>query len=378
MKIAVLGHKQIGYRSGGIEKTVCEIAVRLSRMGHEVTVFDRKLPGEDTVRTTAGLSLDSENIDVCKISTVRGAAEVPFYSLKAASAVARGDFDIVLFNASGPSLMIPIVKRSGKKTVSFIHGLDSRSVKWGRFASWYLRQGEKTAAKYADRVLVLSDHIRSHFENEYGIRPELVFNGIDMPEKPADEEVRRVLCKYSLEKDGYMLWTGRISAEKGLLYLLDAFHGCDTDMKLVLAGDMGSQGAGYAAAVKTRSESDKRVLLPGMLPADELTVLYSNCYAFVFPSESEGMPHSLLEALSCGAQCIVSDIPENRVLAGEHALYFRPGEVTGLSTALQKAIAEPGERSGRTAGEAEEITRRYAWDASAELIEKICKDVLDS
>ncbi|MBR2671466.1 MAG: glycosyltransferase family 4 protein [Oscillospiraceae bacterium] len=373
MRIAILGHKQIGVRSGGIEKTVYEIALRLTERGHDITVFDRWPLFVPATRNTEDRL---EKIRIRRIPTLRGKAEVPLYSLLASVAAGVGKYDVVIFNASGPSLMIPVTRVFGKKTISFIHGLDSKSVKWGRFASQYLRMGEKTAARYADRVLVLSEHIRAHFISEYGIEPELVFNGIDMPESVSAEYESAVLSRYSLKKDGYFLWTGRISREKGIQYLLKAFTKCKTDKMLVIAGSGGTGRTVYEKQVAEESSGDKRVLLTGLIDPEDLTVLYRNCFAFVFPSESEGMPHSLLEALSCGAQCAASDIPENRALAGEHGLYFRSTDVEDIQNCLNELLADPDSRYQRTADEAKEITGRYEWEKAADLIEEICLDII--
>ena len=373
MRIAILGHKQIGIRSGGIEKTVYEIALRLSERGHDITVFDRRplfVPAADNVEDRLA------KIRIRKIPTFRGKAEVPVYSLLASIAAGTGGFDVVIFNASGPSVMIPVTRLFGKKTVSFIHGLDSRSVKWGRFASWYLKLGEKTAARYADRVLVLSENIRSHFISEYGIQPELVFNGIDMPASAVDLKETEILSRYGLEKDEYFLWTGRISREKGIQYLLRAFAGCKTDKKLVLAGAGGTGATAYEKQIAEESSKDKRVLLTGLIAPEDLTALYSNCFAFVFPSESEGMPHSLLEAMSCGAQCVVSDIPENRAITGEHALYFNSRDVDGINSCLNELIRNPELRTEKTADESAEITAKYKWQSATDRIEGICLDIV--
>ena len=145
---------------------------------------------------------------------------------------------------------------------------------------------------------------------------------------------------------------------------------------LVIAGSGGTGRTVYEKHVAEESSGDKRVLLTGLIDPEDLTVLYRNCFAFVFPSESEGMPHSLLEALSCGAQCAASDIPENRALAGEHGLYFRSTDVEEIRNCLNELLADPDSRYQRTADEAKEITGRYEWEKAADLIEEICLDII--
>ena len=56
----------------------------------------------------------------------------------------------------------------GIHTVATIHGLDWQRAKWGGFATKFLKFGEKTAAKYADELIVLSEGTRDYFKETYG------------------------------------------------------------------------------------------------------------------------------------------------------------------------------------------------------------------
>ncbi len=69
-------------------------------------------------------------------------------------------------------------------------------------------------------------------------------------------------------------------------------------------------------------KKDKRVQLIGFVEGKKLQELYSNTKLFVFPSEAEGMPICLLEALSYNCECLVSDIPENLEVGKELCLYI--------------------------------------------------------
>ena len=72
--------------------------------------------------------------------------------------------------------------------------------------------GEKTAAKYADELIVLSEGTRDYFKKTYGRETVFIPNGIDVQnEKKADI----ITKKYGLEKDGYILFLARIVPEKG-------------------------------------------------------------------------------------------------------------------------------------------------------------------
>ena len=71
---------------------------------------------------------------------------------------------------------------------------------------------------------------------------------------------------------------------------------------------------------------------------DPLKELYSNCGLFVLPSHTEGLSLSLLEALSIGARCLVSDIPENTVVTDIYGATFKPEDTDDLARALEREL----------------------------------------
>lgn len=74
---------------------------------------------------------------------------------------------------------------------------------------------------------------------------------------------------------------------------------------------------------------------------DALLELYSNCALFVLPSHTEGLSLSLLEALSLGVKCLVSDIPENTTVTADYGTAFRTEDTDSLARALERDTAQP-------------------------------------
>lgn len=193
------------------------------------------------------------------------------------------------------------------KTVATIHGLDWQRSKWGGFATRFLLFGEKMAAKYADELIVLSANMQKYFKDTYQRDTVLIPNGVTRPEKKSDDYIRG---KWGLEKGNYILFLARLVPEKGVHYLLDAYKEIQTDKKLVIAGGS-SHTDDYVNEVREKAAQDPRVILTGFVQGELLEELYSNAYVYVLPSDVEGMPISLLEAMSYGNCCLVSDIAEN-------------------------------------------------------------------
>lgn len=365
MKIAFIGHKRIPSREGGIEIVVEELSTRMAARGHQVVVYNRK------GHNVAGAEFDNESNRENRPYTYKGVKVVPVTTIdaKGMAALTSSFFatlkaikarpDVIHYHAEGPCVMLRLAHWFGIRTVATIHGLDWQRAKWGRFASWYLKFGERTAARCADEVIVLSRNMQRYFRDTYGRETRFIPNGIERSEPVrADIIVRR----YGLEKDGYILFLGRIVPEKGVHYLIEAFKRLDTDKKLVIAGGA-SDSSEYYEQIQSTAASDPRIILTGFVEGRMLRELYSNAYMYVLPSDLEGMPMSLLEAMSYGCCCLVSDIPECTEVVEGHAAVFRHGDVDDLGRQLSALIAAPERVNAMRKNASEFVCAKYSWDS---------------
>lgn len=337
MKIAMIGHKRIPSREGGVEIVVEELSTRLVKKGHIVDVYNRK--GNNIQDASA-------DIDKQKLKEYKGVniKTIPTFKKKGLEALAYSFFatikslfnryDVIHYHAEGPAAMLWLPHFFGIRTIATIHGLDWQRAKWGGFAKRYLKFGEKVAAKYADKVIVLSKNMQEYFLKEYGRNTEFIPNGIEKPEYKAPEIIKE---KYNLGNEEYILYLGRIVPEKGIHYLLEAFKKIDTNKKLVIAGGA-SHTNEYLEEIKKKAAEDDRVIMTGFVQGQELEELYSNCLAYCLPSDIEGMPLSLLEAMSYGKTCIISNIPENIEVAGHYAIPFEMSNIEALKDRIESVI----------------------------------------
>ena len=149
--------------------------------------------------------------------------------------------------------------------------------------------------------------------------------------------------------------------EKGIHYLIEAYRGLRTDKKLVLAGGISDSGD-YGDKLKELAKGDDRILFTGFVQGRILEELYSNAYVYVLPSDLEGMPLSLLEAMSYGNCCVVSDIPECTEVTQDKAVSFPKGNVTALRECLQQLNDDPCRVSGYKEAAGEYICKKYSWE----------------
>lgn len=359
MNIVMLGHKRIPSREGGIEIVVEELSTRMAAAGHRVTCLNRAGNHVSGKEFDAAARKEYRGVRIKTVLTLdkKGLAAMTA-SVTGAIAASFSRCDVVHFHAEGPCAMLWLPKLFGKRCIATVHGLDHRRAKWGRFARAYIMLGEKCAVRFADEIIVLSKGVQQYFRDTYGRETVFIPNGVSSPElREADEIANR----FGLEKNGYILFLGRLVPEKGITYLIDAFRAVQTDKKLVIAGGS-SDTADFAQELKNRAAGDARILFTGFVQGRLLEELYSNAYVYALPSDLEGMPLSLLEAMSYGNCCVTSDIEECAAVTGEYGLTFPKGDVSALQALLQKLCDEPETVEYYQKNARDYITKKYSWD----------------
>lgn len=359
MKILMFGHKYVPGREGGVEIVVAELAKRMAAEGHEVTLYNRRR------RQGNGAPAPTE-YEGCRLREVftvnKRALDAPVYAYfatkRAVKQAKKEHLDVIHVHAEGPCLFLRKFGKPGSKKrakmpriVVTIHGLDWQRGKWGGLASAVLRYGEKQAVKYADDIIVLSESNRDYFRRTYGRETIYLPNGV-APATPHAAEL--ITEKWGLGRDGYILFLARIVPEKGLHYLIDAWQSLrarvHTDKKLVIAGGA-SHSSDYYREIVDKCAGDDSIVMTGFVEGQTLAELYSNAALYVLPSDIEGMPMSLLEAISYGNTCLVSDIPENREVVGDGHLTFRHGDVSDLAAKLEAVLTGEALRDRTASGE---------------------------
>lgn len=359
MKIAMIGHKRIPSREGGVEVVVEELSTRLVKEGHQVDVYNRK--GKNVQDKNA----DKENkklkqykgVKIITIPTInKKGIDALIYSFFASIRVLFGKYDIIHYHAEGPCAMLWIPHLFRKRIIVTIHGLDWQRSKWRGFATKYIKFGEKMAVKYADRIIVLSENVKRYFKETYNRNTDFIPNGVN---KPIIKDVNIINKKWNLEKDKYILFLARIVPEKGLHYLIDAYKQVKTDKKLVIAGGA-SHTNDYLQEIKKKVADDNRIIMTGFVQGEELEELYSNCYLYCLPSDIEGMPISLLEAMSYGRNCLVSDIEENVQVTKDYATRFKKSDIKDIKNKLEECLQ--GKHRKQSKEITEFILNKYNWE----------------
>lgn len=338
MKIAMIGHKRVPSREGGVEVVVEELSTRMVMRNHEVHAYNRK-----------GKHVSGENYEVQNLKEYKGIKILTAFTVdkKGLAALSSSVFatikaifaryDVIHFHAEGPCAMLWLPHLFGIKTVATIHGLDHQRSKWSNFAKKYILFGEKVAVKHADHIIVLSKNVQKYFKEIYNRETVFIPNGITKPEY---KECNLITQKWGIRKDEYILYLGRIVPEKGIMDLVDAFNLVKTDKKLVIAGGS-SDTDEFMKELKKRAASDERIIFTGFVQGEILEELYSNAYIYTLPSTLEGMPISLLEAMSYRNCCLTSDIKECTEVTQDTGISFCTSDINDLKDKLQMLCDSP-------------------------------------
>lgn len=355
MKIAMFGHKQIPSRDGGVEIAVEALSTRMGALGHQVTCYNRG--------GTAAPEYREPGVRIRPVPTWNrkglGAVISSFFAALCAS---FGRFDVVHIHAEGPAAMCWLPKLFGKRVIVTVHGLDWQRQKWkGRLASRYIHLGEKIAVRWADEIIVLSRNTQAYFRQTYQRETHRIPNGVCRPNILPPQMITETL---GCQTGEYLLFLGRLVPEKGIHHLIQAFRRVRTGKKLVIAGHA-SDTAAYRAELEVLAAGDDRICFTGFVQGQMLEELFSNAYLYVLPSTLEGMPISLLEAMSYGSCCLVSHIPECTEVVETQGISFRAGDIPDLTRQLQRLCDDP-ELVAQYRAAAGFICGKYSWDATVE------------
>lgn len=354
LRVAMIGQKHVPSREGGVDVVVEELTKKLVQNGIQVTLYNRGIKGRKKVKEFHGARVKYT------LALGRGGIGIVTSYFFGCLSIALGKYDVVHCHAEGVPLFLGLLRLFRKKTVVTIHGLEWQRAKWKKnsFASRVLKRGEEKAARKADAVIVLSRNVQKYFLDTYGRETMFIPNGVNVP-VPRDANL--IISEYGLEKNEYLLYLSRIVPEKGLRYLVQAFKKTNTFKKLVVAGGFNDSPA-FVEEIKKLAQEDRRIVFLGHVEGQKLEELFSNAYFYVLPSDLEGMPLSLLEAMSYGNCCLTSDIPECAEVVEKNAVTFKRGDVDDLLQKMEDLLNHPSLVDFYKKNASNFVINKFKWD----------------
>jgi glycosyltransferase involved in cell wall biosynthesis len=365
LSIAQVGSRGIPGHRGGVERVVEAIAPRLVEMGHDVTVYcadwSENRPKEwRGVKLAYTKGIASKYLDTISRSVLATLRET------------MGKHDVVHYHSSGSAPLAILPRLFGKKVVVTVHGMDWQRRKWNIFGKAFLQLGEWAAIKFPHRTVVVGPDLKTWLDSKYKTNVTYIPNGVE-------ERVHRAptrLAEKGIETRKYVLFLARLVPEKQVHTLIEAWMGLAQKhgMKLAIAGPSW-HSVDYAERLKRQAIEDRSITFLGEVDEELLEQLYSNCYAYVLPSEVEGMSLSLLDGMAFGACVICSNIAPNLAVVGDAGLSFQVLDVADLRARLAEIMADPDRAEQLRIVARKRIIEEFTWDRVAQRWDALYQDV---
>lgn len=367
MRIATFTFRSIPLRPGcaGADKFALELYPRLVDRGHPVVAYNRLFKGEEPIG-------DEYKGVVTKnyyTPTRKKGFDSILHSIKVCwDIIVHDTADVVHMQNGGNSPFALLLRLFGKKVFLSQDGVDWKRAKWPWYGRFYLRMTQYLTAYAPHAVIFDNIFCKSEFEKRFKKTYDFIPFGSEVPEEGLDESI---LGELGLERGEYFLFVGRFIPDKGLQYLVPAFERLETSKKLVLVGGAPNPSDFERRIMGTR---DERIVFPGYVYGGRTHALMKNAYAYVQPSDIEGLSPVILENMGLGTPIICSDIPENRYVVADTGTYFRRSDSDDLLRVLQWALANSELLSQNGQRGKARARALFSWDAVAEAYERVFMD----
>lgn len=366
MKIAYIVLKGMPL-GGGIEKYTEEVGARLVEKGHEVVVYTMRHYGAgDGIHK--GMLI--KTVPTLKFKSMEKMLAAFMAAIKSSM---DGKIDIVHFHAFGPAMFCFIPRLFGKKVIVQGHGLEWKRSRWGFAGRFFLKLAEIPSIKFPHAITVVSHVQKQYLLKKYDVESIHIPTGVNPPLMEKPDLIKK---RYGLNGKDYIFFAARLVREKGAHYLLDAYKRIKTDLKLVITGDAKHENS-YKSELLNLAQSDKNIIFTGFVTGKILHELFSNCYVFVLPSEIEGLPTVLFEAMSYGNCCLISDIPENLEALSNLGYTFKNKNVDSLAEKLRYLINNPDAVESVKEPAKKYSLENYLWDKIAVRFEELYENLIN-
>ena len=270
MRIAFLGTRGVPARYSGFETCAEELGRRLAERGHQVTVYCR-------LHRTGPAGAVYRGMRRVELPALRHKyLDTPLHTLLSSLHALPRRYDVALYFIAGNSPLVWIPRLVGTRTVLNVDGLDWRREKWPPLARVYLRLAELLATRLPNRCLTDSRAVQAYYRDRFAADLAYIPYGSEIERCPPG----RTLARLGLDREGYVLFVGRLVPENCVHHLIEAYRGLDTDARCVVVGDA-PYAEGYQAQLRELAARDRRVVTPGYQFGPAYRELGSNARIFV-------------------------------------------------------------------------------------------------
>lgn len=274
-----------------------------------------------------------------------------------------------------PIQAAPILLPSSIDITATIHDLAFRRFPetFPKYHLWKLNFMLDTVVRQANRLIAVSESTKrdllEFFPEIDEERIRVIHHGFDadfFAERLTAIEIEKILDRYRLQLQSYVLYVGALQPRKNLIRLMEAFEQTkksSPEMKLVLAGEPAWLAESILLA-REKSPYREDIILSGRVDFDTLRALYQGARVFAFPSLYEGFGLPLLEAFASDVAVLTADNSSLREVAGEGALYAKAELSTDIAQKLNLLWSDEKLRMELRSKARREL-KRFSWDKTA-------------
>ncbi len=360
MKIAFLGSRGIPARYSGFEQFYEQLAVRLVKRGHEVTVYNRSHFIKDVKGAYEGVRLVSlPSMPTKHLDTITHTALSTVHAL-------FQKYDVVYYCIVGNSPLVWLPRVVGAKTLINVDGEDWAREKWSGFAKVYQKWCEKVACRAANVVIADARGILERYRQLYNHQTIFVPYGGNIRNHlrvPIGSDASHpILDQWELKPDEYIYYVGRFVPENAIDLLIRAYQRLSTDKKLVLVGDA-PYADDYKKMLYALAAGDDRIVFTGYAFEAAYEELSANAYVYVQPSGIDGTRPALLDQIGFGNCVVVRNSTVNMEVIEDGGVSFdRARPEDSLVEVLQHLLDHPEEVANYRQRATARIEGYYHWE----------------
>lgn len=358
MRIAILGTRGIPANYGGFETFAEELGVRLAERGHRVTVYGRAHHVPDDVELHRGVHL-------VVLPTIRHKYLDTIVHTGISAIHALGTrYDAILLCNAANALFAGLLRLGGLPVVLNVDGIERRRRKWNALGRAWYAVSERLATILPNAIVTDARAIQRYYRERYGAESTFISYGSEL----APPRTRWALERFGLEPGRYVLYVSRLEPENNADAVIAGYDAAPREWPLVIVG-AGPYSPHYVE--RLRQMAGPSVIFTGAVYGDGYRELQEHAAAYIHATEVGGTHPALVEAMGRGHCVIVNDVPENREVAGDAAVYFDVAKPESLSRALDSIVSDPrlARRLGNAA--AHRARRLFSWDAVTDEYERL-------
>jgi glycosyltransferase involved in cell wall biosynthesis len=366
MKIAFIASRDIS-EIGGIENYMANLCPILADKNHEVILYTEGNKYKiDTYKEVKIIRLKSVNSKFLN-KIILG--------FKATINVIRHhkNVDIIHYNAMAAGLFSFIPRILGKKVIFQLHGIEWQRKKWAIISKIIIKTLEAFVIRVNNNIIAVSQEQSNYIKEKFNKKCTTIFTGANLQKSSSNSSI---LEKYGISKNKYILYLGRLVEEKKADLLIKAFNNLENnDIKLVISGG-DKYSKKYIEYLYELASANKNIIFTSSVFNNDKDTLLNNCLLFCIPSEMEGLPITLLEAMSFKKICIASNIPAHKEALGDNGIFFETNNISDLKEKLNSSFKNYSELKYIEEANYLRIEENFTWEIISNQYENYCEKIL--